>query len=769
MDWPYEQRVFREIRQGNNEFPSKVRVVDKYGEIRPNTTKGISLPRLALELRGFNGNVGEGEGTQSKTISSAVESICKERKDCSHQDTSISNRQTFSDEITISGGESVPIGDEPVENTGCEGEVMEWSSSINRSDIERPKLVEGQIKEKSANVTGFAPAGSGSVDRCLPDGMGSAYVLENSRWSGSGVDGSWLLDQRLEFQSKRACCSEASDSTFSEIATDEGCSTLVDPHGQLHNSLQHQQESFVPQLDTTDERPVQLSIPKINDNKSSSREGFGKRESGQFIENEQVRGLYARSGGTSKGFTSIRCSDISGSVCVEDEPSARSVLHIVKHRQEELNKGCVQHKLVGEGASVNTPSSTTSSKMFTEDKEGEDKSGIDRTLLVRTGMDANVEIDDSEDDSDGRVEVIIAPRKVDDKASGQVASGFNSGVFSGRRNDEGQQMVLMLLRAKGLSEFSEWFFRSVAESTWRNYRRGFTLFSVILRRCGVDPLSINTVDRAVAALIRALKVASELKTRLSTIFLMKTAVLRLFSFMFNVDLSHMPMVKMALRCLTLNEMPRKEMLRLQWSVDQLLNYLMRLPSFETMEFNQLTAVTFVLCMAFTALRFSEIYSLYVQESLPDRGKKEWRFWVHIKNHDFKEPVVLHGVDDPHLDPLSALWTLRSAVYNALALKREKPVGFWYRMVGKECVPLGYDGMRTAAARVLQQAGIDESRTYHIKHAVLTCLHESGTSAKDIAAFARHRFESMAAYHHYISYDGGKMSVQNIANSVKRGV
>jgi integrase len=769
MDWPYEQRVFRDIRQGNNEFLSKVRMVDKHGEIRPNTTKGISLPRLALELREFNSNVGGGEGTQFETVSGAVESICKERKDCSHQDVSISNRQTFSNATTISGGKSLPIGDEPVEDTGCEGEVMEWSNSVNRSDIERPKLVEGQIKEKSANVTDVAPARSRSVDGCLPRGMGSPYVLENSRWSGSGVDGSWLLDQRLDFQSKRIGRSEGSDSTFSEVGTDEGCSTLANPHRQLHDSLQYQQKSFVPQFDTTDERPVQLSIPMVNDSKSSSCERFGKRESGQFIENEQVWGLYDRSGGTSTGFTGIRCSDIPGSVCVEDEPSARSVLHIVKHGQEEFNKGCIQHNLVGEGDSVNTPPSTTSPKMFAKGKEGEGESGIDRTVLVRTGMDTNVEVDDSEDDSDGRVEVIITPRKINDKASGQVASGLNSSVFSERRNDEGQQMVLMFLRARGLSEFSDWFFRSVAESTWRNYRRGFTLFSVILRKCGVDPLSINTVDRAVAALIRALKVASELKTRLSTIFLMKTAVLRLFSFVFNVDLSHMPMVKMALRCLTLNEMPRKEMLRLQWSVDQLLNYLMRLPSFETMEFNQLTAVTVVLCMAFTALRFSEIYSLDIQETLPDRGKKEWRFWVHIKNHDFKEPVVLHGVDDSHLDPLSALWTLRSAVYNALALKREKPVGFWYRMVEKECIPLGYDGMRTAAVRILQQAGIEENRPYHIKHAVLTCLHESGTSAKDIAAFARHRFDSMAAYHHYISYDGGKMSVQNIVSSIKRGV
>jgi hypothetical protein len=295
LDWPYGQRVFKEIRQRNNEFPSKVRMADKYGKIRLNTTKGFSFPGLEVELREFNSNVRGGEGAQSQTISGAVESICKERKNRPHQDISISNRQTFSDENAISGGKPLPIRDEPVEDAGCEEEVMEWSDSVNRSDIERPKLVEGQIKEKSASITDFASARSRSVDGCLSRGMGSPYVLEDSRWSGSGVDGSRLLDQRLEFQSKRTGCSEGSDSTFPEIGTDEGCSTLVDPHRQLHDSLQHQQKNFIPQFDTTDERPIQLSIPMVNDNKSGSCERFGKRESGQFVENEQVWGLYTHS------------------------------------------------------------------------------------------------------------------------------------------------------------------------------------------------------------------------------------------------------------------------------------------------------------------------------------------------------------------------------------------------------------------------------------------------------------------------------------------
>jgi hypothetical protein len=37
--------------------------------------------------------------------------------------------------------------------------------------------------------------------------------------------------------------------------------------------------------------------------------------------------------------------------------------------------------------------------------------------------------------------------------------------------------------------------------------------------------------------------------------------------------------------------------------------------------------------------------------------------------------------------------------------------------------------------------------------------------KNVVAFARHKFGSMAAYQHYISYDGGKESVQTILKTL----
>jgi integrase len=68
--------------------------------------------------------------------------------------------------------------------------------------------------------------------------------------------------------------------------------------------------------------------------------------------------------------------------------------------------------------------------------------------------------------------------------------------------------------------------------------------------------------------------------------------------------------------------------------------------------------------------------------------------------------------------------------------------------------------------VLQAAGIQERRAYRIKHAVITYLSKNGATARELAAFARHRFGSMAAYEHYISYDEGRENVEKLVKSVE---
>jgi integrase len=336
-------------------------------------------------------------------------------------------------------------------------------------------------------------------------------------------------------------------------------------------------------------------------------------------------------------------------------------------------------------------------------------------------------------------------------------------MFGKRVNDEGQQMVLDLLRVNGVQDYSEWFFKSLAETTLRNYRRGFTLFHKLLVEERLDIDQIKSAEMALAVMVRVLKVAFQKKLKLSAVSVMKTAMVRIFDFIFNIQFEELPILKMAMKFYSSGNLPKKEMLKLQWSVDALLQFLMTKVPFKEQKFNELVDVCIVLCMAFTALRFTELFKLEMDSTDPDVIQGVWKMWSQVKGHNYLEPVFLHTVDDPRLDPIMALVELRRRIREI----DPKANSFWQHLDNDKLRLLSYNEIRDSATRILLEAGIKETRPYHIKRAVMTFLDDNGVSAKDIAAFTRHRFELMTAYKHYVSYDGGKKSVGIIASSIKK--
>jgi hypothetical protein len=327
-------------------------------------------------------------------------------------------------------------------------------------------------------------------------------------------------------------------------------------------------------------------------------------------------------------------------------------------------------------------------------------------------------------------------------------------------------MVLDILTGVGMGDVSDWFLNSLAPTTLRNYRRGFTLFRTLIGKAGIEYRSIKSTKFALAALIRALREAFIDKVCLSAVSNMRTAMIRVFSFSFDVDLSQSVVISTAMKFYTMRNLPKKESLRLHWSIEQLFTYLKSLQPFKEMDISLLTDVAIVLCIAFTTLRFTELSRLDIFSSNPDLISGVWKFWMHIKGHPFSEQVILHRVEVQGLNPIEVLLELR----DRLLLKvKEPPCSCWLKP-GKEgdLVPLSYNELRQAALRIMMAAGIKDKRPYHIKHAVLTCLDAAGATMKDIAAFARHKFGSMAAFQHYISYDGGKKSVERLIENVKGG-
>jgi hypothetical protein len=149
------------------------------------------------------------------------------------------------------------------------------------------------------------------------------------------------------------------------------------------------------------------------------------------------------------------------------------------------------------------------------------------------------------------------------------------------------------------SVFSLFLRKTLIESTTlRNYRRGFTLFASLLEEEGVQISQIRDSSSAVAAMVRTFKCAFDKKVKLSAVRQMKTAMVRVFNLIYNTDLSQAKVLQMALRYYTLQTLPKKEPVRLDWSIEQLFSYLRTLKPFKELDFDVLTAVTAALCTGF---------------------------------------------------------------------------------------------------------------------------------------------------------------------------
>jgi site-specific recombinase XerD len=399
--------------------------------------------------------------------------------------------------------------------------------------------------------------------------------------------------------------------------------------------------------------------------------------------------------------------------------------------------------------------------MFEEGVSRKGEGSVDSTTLVGSSVVKLTQHDNEEEENIGSVSERFGPGTHDDEVPRQATPRKGGSAFSRRCNDKGQQFVQELFRRYDLEGVGEWFFRSIEESTLRNYRRGFTVFVSLLEQESLDINDISDSKSALAALVRVLKAAFVKDCKLSSVRIMKTAMVRVFSFVFNVDLGQSSVLKAALRYYTIQKLPKKEPVRLNWNIDQLFNYLKGLKKFTEMDFDLLTAVAASLCMSLTALRFTELLQLWVFDSEPNLTDGNWKLYTHVKNHDYIEPVWLHTVDDEHLNPVSALCELRERVRSWYAGQNKMYKTLWHKLVNNDLIPLSYDDLRSSVRSILRAAGIDDNRPYHIKHAALTSLNERGASANELANFARHKHGSMVAYQNYVSNDGGKRSVERL--------
>jgi site-specific recombinase XerD len=311
----------------------------------------------------------------------------------------------------------------------------------------------------------------------------------------------------------------------------------------------------------------------------------------------------------------------------------------------------------------------------------------------------------------------------------------------------------------------EYYKSSVGTGTFRNYRRGLADYARLLQSMNFPIESITNSSSAIKITAKALHQAVEAKWNGGKIRNMKTAVIKLYSTVFDNNFSGNMLIRNIVQSQVIKYPPKKEHLSLHWKLEDLLVFLRAKPSPERCSLRELTELSIVHLMIFKGLRFAEIHRLSPYETSPDVDG--WKFWVVVKNHHIKESVIIFPSPDRCLDTLAMLMELKRRITMRLGNESVKDNTFWYNDNGKELFRMSYDNVRGAASLVLEEAGIKEHHPYHIKHATLTFLSEQGVPAAEITAFARHKYGSMAVNAFYRSWDQGKALSIKIVKAASR--
>jgi site-specific recombinase XerD len=761
LDWPYGPTDPKECDGGDSRVLRTPGLDYKHREVGPNTKTRVYVPRLVLGFKADDSSVGRTETFNAEKSSAAVDTVVEVKPIGKGEGPSIVDRGSVGNTVATPKSELIFDGVESDEIRKCQENVLGRQCETEQNVAERPLVVEDCVARKSGEIVGNSTSGSTVLDRCIPIGMGSICDLSRSE-TGKGNASPRRLGERLVIQQERVSGSAQSTTVFRQSRGDKEFEELSPTFRQYDHSLQYKQVCVGKIISRTDEKAHEFPRESRYDADSGTRQRCEQCEGRQPIQIEPSGRLQFKARSIREVVSGPPGGDYMRSVRIKDQQETSEILYDVPSGQKSDSKGRFFDFVEGFRSTDDSPSDTPIAKEFKESQRRTDTGCSSSTPVVGATMDEHADSDDSEDSDTGSIILSARLRKDNAEEARQTPSREDGSVPSGRINDEGQQMVLNFLAARGLDGMSDLFLGSLASTTLRNYRRGFTLFARILKEIGIDYLSIVTSQIAAQTLVKAVRQAFIQKIKLAAASNMRTAMIRVFSFAFDCNMAESVLVKTAMKFYTVSNLPKKEPLRLSWSIDELFTYIKSLPDFEQMAFNDLTGVTIVLCLAFTTLRFTELANINPFETVPDSDTGVWKLWVKVKGHNCKEPVFLHPVEVKNLNPVKALWELRSRL-------KDGSMTCWHSETAQGIIPLSYNDLRQAAARVMKAAGVRDNRPYHIKHAVLTCLNQAGASMKEIAAFARHRFGSMAAYEHYISYDGGKGAVQRLVKGIEKKV
>jgi site-specific recombinase XerD len=243
---------------------------------------------------------------------------------------------------------------------------------------------------------------------------------------------------------------------------------------------------------------------------------------------------------------------------------------------------------------------------------------------------------------------------------------------------------------------------------------------------------------------------------------MRRAVSILYSYKFDWEASTDTIVKAVMRAHTLRQLPVKEPLKLTWELPEMFRHIVQMGDNRDLTDGQLTQKCICLVMATTAARFTEIAQFSLNDTDPEESDSTWSFIVRVKNREYKQPIVLHPMQHMEIDPVVAMQELRQRVRKKKKTRHLIDDTFWYN---ERWSMMSMCEIRQAAKQLLLDAGIDETRPYHIKHATVTWLSKQGIAADRIVRFIRHALGSTVYVQHYLSEDLGEMCTKVIESTV----
>jgi site-specific recombinase XerD len=289
------------------------------------------------------------------------------------------------------------------------------------------------------------------------------------------------------------------------------------------------------------------------------------------------------------------------------------------------------------------------------------------------------------------------------------------------------------------------------EGTQRTHCAALAKFIRICEHLQLDAYNITTFDELVSITTSVLSWASSNGAKVYWVRAIRTALSVLFSYKFSKMLSDNKIVQSVVHLCNIRQLPIRKPLQLTWELPDLLQYVRRMPANGKLSYVQLQRKCIVLILIFSAARFSEIIQ-FSDASNPEIRNQIWKFVVKVKGKAYRQPIALHRLVDTKLDPVTALMELRRRMNRKRWSRQEKKAGpFWRSEHG---VPMTAEDLRRETKQLMNQADIQDSSPYHIKHATLTWLHQHGAASDSIIRFARHAQSSTTYMEYYLEEDLG---------------